>query len=153
MPADTTVGASDAAPEFAARWIDLPSALDASARRQASMIGNSYSEEHAATDPQDDMPLIWPILTPAELAAAEAPPRQSMVKWEYILGSLALVFALAARLIGTVPGAESARPETASASWRLMRLLRRAGIRPRSEGALRRPPPRAAARCAAAGSG
>jgi hypothetical protein len=128
MPADTTVGASDAAPEFAARWIDLPSALDASARRQASMIGNSYSEEHAATDPQDDMPLVWPILTPAELAAAEAPPRQSMVKWEYILGSLALVLALAARLIGTVTAAEPVRPQTASAVRRLAGFLRPASI-------------------------
>jgi hypothetical protein len=152
-PADTTVGANDAAPEFDARWIDLPSALDASRRRQASMIGNSYSEEHAAPDPQDDMPLVWPILTPDELAAAEAPPPRSLVKWEYILGSLALVLALAARLIGTVPGAEPARPETASASSRLTRLLRRAAIHPRSEGPLRRPAPQPrAARCSAAGS-
>jgi hypothetical protein len=132
-PADTTVGASDAAPEFAARWIDLPSALDAVARRQAAKISNSYSEERAATDAQDDMPLIWPILTPAELAAAAEPPHGFMVKWEYILGFLALVLALAAKVIGTLSGADAARPKTPSVFSRLTRFLRRAGIPPRSE--------------------
>jgi hypothetical protein len=136
--ADTTVGANDAAPEFASRWIDLPSALDASRRRQASMITNSYSEERAATVEQDGMPLVWPILTPAELAATAEPPPRSMVKWEYILGSLAFALALAAKVIGTVSGVSSAKSDTAPMSLRLTRLLRRAEIPLQPEGGLRR---------------
>jgi hypothetical protein len=137
-PADTTDGANETGPEFASRWIDLPSALDASARRQASMISNSYSEEHAATDAQEDMPLIWPILTPAELAAGAEPPPQSLVRLEYILGSLAIVLALAARMISMVSGVGPARSDTPSAFRRLTRFLGRAGIQPRPDGGLRR---------------
>jgi hypothetical protein len=100
-PAEATAGENAAAAEFATRWPDLPSSLDLNARKPATMSRNSFAEEHATTDAQDGMPLVWPVLTPAELAAAE-PAAQSNLKWVYILAVLSGTLALAAMLLNAI---------------------------------------------------
>lgn len=40
------------------------------AGRAAAPPSNGYAEEQPASENEDDMPLVWPILTPAERAAA-----------------------------------------------------------------------------------
>jgi hypothetical protein len=100
-PAEATAGENAAAAEFATRWPDLPSSLDLNARKPATMSRNSFAEEHGTTDAQDGMPLVWPVLTPAELAAAE-PAAQSNLKWVYILAFLSGTLALAAMLLNAI---------------------------------------------------
>jgi hypothetical protein len=100
-PAEATAGENAAAAEFATRWPDLPSSLDLNARKPATMRSNSFAEEHATTDAQDGMPLVWPVLTPADLAAAE-PAAQSNLKWVYILAFLSGTLALAAMLLNAI---------------------------------------------------
>ncbi len=57
------------------------------------------SQEQPAPAPEDDMPLIWPVLTPDELAAADQPAASSA--FSHLAGVFAAVMAMAA-LIGMV---------------------------------------------------
>jgi hypothetical protein len=56
--------------------------------REPESMRNSYADEHAATPSPDDMPLIWPILGPAEVVAAASSPR-STFNTEIIYGMIA----------------------------------------------------------------
>jgi hypothetical protein len=73
VPAAMTSGKSNREGDvFASLWPDRkslsgPIELDPT-------LGNVHAEADAITDPQDEMPLIWPVLTAAELAAAAPTP-------------------------------------------------------------------------------
>jgi hypothetical protein len=99
--ADTTVSENDPGAEFASRWPDLPSSIDLNARRSASMSSSNYVEEHAAQGAHDDMPAVWPVLTPTEPPAARS-AMQSTATWIYILGLLSGSLALAAVLVRAI---------------------------------------------------
>ncbi len=80
----------DAVPQFAARWADLPSSVAVGAR-EPSAASSAYAEEHA--DAGDEMPLIWPVLTEAELAG---PPQSALASGgrpTVLVGALALLLA------------------------------------------------------------
>jgi hypothetical protein len=99
--ADTTASENDPGAEFASRWPDLPSSIDLNARRSASMSSSTYVEEHATPGAHDDMPLVWPVLTPAEPPATTS-AMQSTATWIYILGLLSGSLALAAVLVRAI---------------------------------------------------
>jgi hypothetical protein len=63
--------------DFAMRWRDLQGSYGSVAR-----------EPSPAADSEDDMPLIWPILTSADLAVASSPP-PAAAKSEHMLALLA----------------------------------------------------------------
>jgi hypothetical protein len=71
----------------------LPTSTNAVDGEQAS-ASNSAPGEPAAMHPEDEMPLIWPVLSPAELTAAEWPPGLA-ARWgpmlAYVAAALALV--------------------------------------------------------------
>jgi len=98
-PAEIKVGDSGAAMDFAMRWPELPRSSDAVARKPSS-ASTSYAEEPVAEDFEDDMPLIWPILTAADLAAASPSPL-SAAKSKYMLALLVGALAFAAAIIGS----------------------------------------------------
>jgi hypothetical protein len=81
---------------------------ESGARNPTSMSSNDVEKPRAATDAQDEMPLIWPVLSSAELAVA-GPAPQSKVKWEYVLAVIASALALAAMLIGAIFNRAAAR--------------------------------------------
>jgi len=89
--AETPVVERQLATASSAHWLE-PSISAGSIGRE-SPTGNSYADEDSATYPQDEMPLVWPVLTSAELAAAERQP-ESAVKsgptLAYLTGALAL---------------------------------------------------------------
>jgi hypothetical protein len=108
--AETTISetrsvVADASSEAGANRL-LP---EAGARSPTSMTGSSEAERPAAaTGAEDDMPLIWPLLSPADASAAR-PAAQSRVKWEYVLAVIAGALALAAMLIGGIFNRAAAR--------------------------------------------
>jgi hypothetical protein len=65
--AQITAGRNDAGADFIMRWPD-PS-LGTMTSKPASM-SNSYAEQHTTMNAQDDMPLIWPVLTATDLGVA-----------------------------------------------------------------------------------
>ena len=81
---------------------------ESGARNPTSMSSSDVEKPRAATDAQDEMPLIWPVLSPAELTVA-GPAPQSKVKWEYVLAVIAGALALAAMLIGAIFNRAAAR--------------------------------------------
>jgi uncharacterized protein (DUF58 family) len=98
---------------------------------------SSYAQERATAVPEDDMPLIWPILTPAERAQAEAAPQPSTPFWQ-LAAAFAAVLALAALIAHTLLRLTVARksmrvsaPQTPSSEPRPP-AVRRKPIRPRS---------------------
>jgi hypothetical protein len=109
LAAPLATGTSEVDPgaEFATRWPNLPSSVDLNARKPASS-SSSYTEEHAARDAQDDTPPVWPVLTPADRAAAE-PATQSNAIWVYILALLSGALALAAMLLRAIGNRAAAR--------------------------------------------
>jgi hypothetical protein len=106
--ADTHTSENDPGAEFAHRWPDLPSSVDLNSRRPASVTGSSFAEEHAANGAHDDLPLVWPVLTPAEPPVAK-PALQSAATWIYILGLLSGSLALAAVLLRAIGNRATAR--------------------------------------------
>jgi hypothetical protein len=92
-PGMTTDNDNSAAVEIAARWHALPRSADATARG-ATPVGNNYAEERAPAQPEAEMPLVWPIVTPDD--AAE--PAGSPVSLEYVLALLVGALALAAAI-------------------------------------------------------
>ena len=63
-----------AAAPLSTRWSGMPKTANA-INYAPPAASSSYANEQSATDEPDDMPLIWPILTPAELAAARPASR------------------------------------------------------------------------------
>jgi hypothetical protein len=86
-------------------------ALAADASRPApSTVTSNYAQEQGQTDAQDEMPLVWPVLTEAEKQAAAAPtavPAQTSVqtsalKSQHMLAILAGALAVAGILMALV---------------------------------------------------
>jgi hypothetical protein len=78
---------------FAMRWSDLPTSATSIEREPASP-GNSYADESSTVHAQDDMPLVWPVLTPADLQAGQQPSAATL-KPGNLLALLAGALALA----------------------------------------------------------
>jgi hypothetical protein len=91
----------------------LAPAPDAS-RPAPSSVTNNYAQEQDQTDAQDDMPLVWPVLTAAEREAATAPASRSTpnsaptsgpataLKSQHMLAILAGALAIAGILMALV---------------------------------------------------
>jgi hypothetical protein len=103
---------ADASPQFAGRWPALRRALDVKAQDRFS-AANNFAEEPARADAGDDMPPVWPVLSPADRAAAAA----AKVHWEYLLAVIAGALALAAMLIGAIFNRTPTRSSSPS-RWR-----------------------------------
>jgi hypothetical protein len=112
-PAEITAGEArtaardDATADLSMRWSALPRSAASLDRAPASM-SNSYAEEQPTTDSQDDMPLIWPIMTPQDLAAAEQAPRFT-ITFVQLAAALVAVLGLAALIIGLLVRPSAAR--------------------------------------------
>ena len=76
-----------AAADFAAPSADLPKTPDLDAREPPT-INSNYTER---TDAQEEMPLIWPVLTEAERAGLPDPARESAPGALFLVGALAMV--------------------------------------------------------------
>lgn len=99
-PAEAAAGPAEVVTFFSKNWPHLPEPIDF-LRRGSTSTSNSYAEETASTDAQDDMPLIWPVLSAAELAAAE-PSSAPAIKTEHLLTLIASALALASIIMGLV---------------------------------------------------
>jgi hypothetical protein len=78
----------------------------------AAPTSNSYAEEPPASENEDDMPLVWPILTPAERAAAglaSGPSVEPGFMLVVLAGALAFA-AVIARLLFKLFGTARADP-------------------------------------------
>jgi hypothetical protein len=109
---DTSSSDNTATPDFRSRFPALAQSFDAKAQGKAQdrfSAANNYAEELAATDQRDDMPLVWPLLSSAERAAAGV-AAASKVRWEYLLGIIAAALALAATLVGAIFNRSSPLP-------------------------------------------
>jgi hypothetical protein len=62
---------------------------------------NSYAAEPSTAGSQDDMPLIWPILTPAELGTAERPTAVT-IPFAQLAAALFVVLGLAAVMVRVI---------------------------------------------------
>src|SRR5262249_51241331 len=79
----------DAVPQFAARWPDLPGSVSLGAREPAA-ASSAYAEEHAA---EDEMPLVWPVITETEPAGQRQSGPMSGGRATLLIGALALILA------------------------------------------------------------
>ncbi len=86
----------DASTEMSLRWSGLPTSVASLDRAPVSMR-NSYAEEPSTGDSQVDMPLIWPIMTPAELGAAER-----TISFAQLAAALFIVLGLAALMVRVI---------------------------------------------------
>jgi hypothetical protein len=133
--------------DFSTRWPGYVKSV--APHREPELSRNSYADERAASHSPDDMPLVWPILKPAELAVGSQPV-QSRLKLPLFLilvaGALALA-AVLARCRGLAarqlrrprPGVQ---PRSAAKVWHPRQLLQTAGtvaVARKSE-AVRKPP-------------
>jgi hypothetical protein len=78
-----------AAADFAAPSSDLPKNPELDAREPT--ITNGYTSEHEPTDAQEEMPLIWPVLTEAERAGLPDAAQESAPWPVFLVGALAMV--------------------------------------------------------------
>jgi len=83
---------------FSQFWRNLYAPIEMTQQAPAA-LSTSYAEEPAQADAEDDMPLVWPVLTAAEAEAAAARP---VVRHEHMLGILAGALALAGIIIALV---------------------------------------------------
>jgi hypothetical protein len=95
-PAEIDLAEAEAPEGFAMRGPDLQGSHGSVAREPSAGTG-SFAEQRAAADSEDDMPLIWPILSSADRAAAGSPPRSAAIS-ERTLALLAGALALAAMI-------------------------------------------------------
>jgi hypothetical protein len=79
-----------AAGDFAARRPNLPKTPNLDAPEPAT-INNSHAGEHEPMGAQEEMPLIWPVLTEAERAGLPDPARESVPGPVFLVGALAMV--------------------------------------------------------------
>jgi hypothetical protein len=107
VAADQTPAATSAGEAAADQTPDLRRSQGAA---DPAPAGNSDAQEQPATETEDDMPLVWPVLTPAELAAAGL-EQSSTVKPALMLAVLVGALAFAAviarllfKLFGTHQG-------------------------------------------------
>jgi hypothetical protein len=111
-PGEITAGGArapqgDTTATLSVRWADLPTSPTLLDRAPLSM-SNGYAEEPPAMASEEDMPLIWPILTPAELAAGERAPG-STIAFAQLAAALAAVLGLAALIVRMLVRLSSAR--------------------------------------------
>jgi hypothetical protein len=78
-----------AAADFAAPASGLPKNPELDAREPTTT--NGYTSEHEPTDAQEEMPLIWPVLTEAERTRLPAAARDSSPGPVLLVGALAMV--------------------------------------------------------------
>jgi len=119
-----------AAADFAAPSADLPKTPDLDAREPPTISGN-YTEANERTDAQEEMPLIWPVLTEAERAGLPVPTRESAPGPVFLVGALAIVLLCAGAIF------KLARRQTQS----YRRARRVVSRQPRQPRQLRRPRP------------
>jgi hypothetical protein len=100
---ETNRAAEDDSTALSTRWLDLPKSAAASTDRGPVSMRNSYAEEPPTTASEDEMPLIWPILTPAEQAPSFA------VTFAQLAAALAAVLGLAALIVRTIVKLSAAR--------------------------------------------
>jgi hypothetical protein len=86
--------------EFAMRRLDLQGWHGPVEGEPSSGTGR-FAEERVAAISENDMPLIWPILSPADRAAASSPPRSAAIS-EHMLALLVGALALAAMIARTL---------------------------------------------------
>jgi hypothetical protein len=98
-PAGPAKAAADdpGSPAFSGRWADAPKAATP-VDTATSDMRSSYAQEPSTPSSEDEMPLVWPILTPEELAAANQPKESAFA---HLAGMFAAVMGSAA-LIGTL---------------------------------------------------
>ncbi len=84
-----STGAPGGAEDFAAPSPVLPKTPDLDAREPATM-SNSDTEHHEPTEAQEEMPLIWPVLTEAERAGLVDTVRESAPASVFLVGVLAI---------------------------------------------------------------
>jgi len=75
--------------DFAAPSADLPKTPDLDARKPLTI--NSNYTDAKRTDAQEEIPLIWPVLTEAERAGLPDPARESAPGALFLVGALAMV--------------------------------------------------------------
>lgn len=84
-----STGAPGGAENFAAPSSVLPKTPDLDARAPATM-SNSDTEHHEPTEAQEEMPLIWPVLTEAERTGLVDTARESAPAPVFLVGVLAI---------------------------------------------------------------
>jgi hypothetical protein len=92
--AEIDIGKTETPVDFLRRWLDLQASYGAVAPPSAN---TSYAEERMAADSEDDMPLIWPILSSADRAVASS-PHLSAATSERIVALLAVALVLGAMI-------------------------------------------------------
>jgi hypothetical protein len=92
-----------AAANFAAPSSDLPKNSDLNAREPS---GNNYAQAHEPTDAQEEMPLIWPVLTESSRTGLPDAARESVPRPVFLVGAVAtmllcagVIFKLARRKV------------------------------------------------------
>jgi hypothetical protein len=93
-PPEAIARAIEPMPAVPVPWLDLPTSAAAIDREPAS-TSDRDADQQSELPSQNDMPLVWPVLTAADLAAAEASP----VKSAHMLALVAAALALAAFII------------------------------------------------------
>jgi hypothetical protein len=123
MPAAAARTIEDVPAALSTRWSGLPTSAAAMDRAPVSM-SNSYAEEQSPADLptglQEEMPLIWPILTPAELAAVGQVPAFT-ISFVQLAAAFAVVLGLAALILLTIlryGDARRFRPSKVEDQWR-----------------------------------
>ena len=95
QPAQSTAAeaaSAGAATDVAAHSSDLPNTPDLTMREPATM-SSRYPQDHQAREAQEEMPLIWPVLTEADHAGLADTGRE-FAPWPAVLvGALALLLA------------------------------------------------------------
>jgi hypothetical protein len=126
IPAPNANAAQDATTaSLSTRWSGFSRSGSAvSAEPPTASMSSSYVQERAAAPAEDDMPLIWPILTPAELSQTEPVPQASISLWQ-LTAAFAAVLALAALITHVLLRLTAARKHI------MARRSARAGFRER----------------------
>src|SRR5262249_42882556 len=89
LPQAVSTESHRAAADFAAPSPDLPNSSDLDAR-QPTTISDNYTEVNERTDAQEEMPLIWPVLTDAERAGLPVPTRKTAPGPVFLVSALAI---------------------------------------------------------------
>lgn len=139
-PAETAVTRDEATVTSPSRWSSVsPSPAPLQTEPQPLRSINAQEQPNPAREADEEMPLIWPILSPAELAAAEQPATASASLAQLaallavVLGLAALVARLAFRFSAMRKRGGAKPPEQRSAAARREVPRRPAKIaRPRS---------------------
>jgi hypothetical protein len=100
VPAASSEG--PAAAELARPSLDLPQAPDPTAREPAITSHASAAAAQSAPDAQEEMPLVWPVLTDAERAGSPDSARGSAPWSVFVVAGVALLVAGALLIAGSL---------------------------------------------------